>query len=66
MGLEHEKLAVYRLSLGYVVWVFEKVKDLAGLHRSACDQWLRASQSVPLNIAEGNGKTAQAYRRQYF
>ncbi len=26
----------------------------------------RASQSIPLNIAEGNGKTAEADRRRYF
>ncbi len=25
MGLGHEKLDVYRLSIGYVAWVFEKV-----------------------------------------
>jgi four helix bundle protein len=29
-------------------------------------QWLRASQSIPLNVAEGNGKTAGADRRRYF
>ena len=27
---------------------------------------MRASQSIPLNIAEGNGKTAEADRRKYF
>ena len=27
---------------------------------------MRASQSVPLNIAEGNGKTGEADRRRYF
>ena len=27
---------------------------------------MRASQSIPLNIAEGNGKTAPADRRRYF
>jgi hypothetical protein len=27
---------------------------------------LRASQSIPLNIAEGNGKTTDADRRRYF
>jgi len=26
---------------------------------------LRTSQSIPLNIAEGNGKTADAHRRRY-
>jgi hypothetical protein len=59
MGLGHEKLDVYRLSIGYVAWVFEKVDSLKGAHRSTRDQWLRASQSIPLNIAEGNGKTAE-------
>ena len=66
MTLGQEKLDVYRLSIGYVVWVYEKAEGLTGVHRSARDQWLRASQSIPLNIAEGNGKTADADRRRYF
>jgi four helix bundle protein len=66
MSLGHEKLDVYRLSMGYVAWVYEKSNDLTGSHRHARDQWLRASQSIPLNIAEGNGKTAGADRRRYF
>ena len=55
MTLEHEKLDVYRQSINYVAWVYEKADSLNGAHRSARDQWLRASQSIPLNIAEGNG-----------
>ena len=66
MTLGHEKLDVYRLSIGYVAWVYEKASKLNGVHRPARDQWLRASQSIPLNIAEGNGKTAEADRRRYF
>jgi four helix bundle protein len=66
MGLGHEKLDVYRLSIGYVAWVYEKADGLNGVHRAARNQWLRASQSIPLNIAEGNGKTAEADRRRYF
>ncbi len=66
MGLGHEKLDVYRLSIGYVAWVYEKAGSLTGVHRAARDQWLRASQSIPLNIAEGNGKAAAADRRRYF
>jgi four helix bundle protein len=66
MALKHEKLDVYRLSIGYVAWVYEKAANLSGVHRPARDQWLRASQSIPLNIAEGNGKTAEADRRRYF
>lgn len=59
-------MTFYRLSIGYVAWVYEKAKGLAGVHRPARDQWLRASQSIPLNIAEGNGKTGDADRRRYF
>lgn len=66
MGLGHEKLDGYRLAISYVAWVYEKADSLTGNHRSARDQWLRASQSIPLNIAEGNGKAAAADRRRYF
>ena len=66
MALGHERLDVYRLAIGYVAWVYEKAATLEGIHRAARDQWLRASQSIPLNIAEGNGKTAEADRRRYF
>ena len=66
MTLGHEKLDVYRLSIDYVAWVLAQAKDLDGIHRHARDQWLRASQSIPLNIAEGNGKSTEADRRRYF
>ncbi len=66
MTLGHEKLDVYRLSISYVAWVYEKANGLSGSHRHARDQWLRASQSIPLNIAEGNGKSTKADRRRYF
>ncbi len=66
MTLGHEKLDVYHLSIGYVAWVYQKAGDLGGVHRHARDQWLRASQSISLNIAEGNGKSTVADRRRYF
>lgn len=66
MGFGHEKLNVYCLSIDYVAWVYEKSKLLNGIHRAARDQWLRASQSIPLNIAEGNGKTTEPDRRRFF
>jgi four helix bundle protein len=66
MTLGHEKLDVYRLSISYVAWVYGKSDTLTGNHRHARDQWLRASQSIPLNIAEGNGKATDADRRRYF
>ncbi|HUF61215.1 MAG TPA: four helix bundle protein [Verrucomicrobiales bacterium] len=66
MALGHEKLHVYRLAIGYVAWVFEHSDPLNEVHRQARDRWLLASQSIPLNIAEGNGKTAEPDRRLYF
>jgi len=52
---DHEKLTVYRHSLKFVTWATEliaQVKDRAAVK----DQLDRASTSVPLNMAEGNGK----------
>ncbi|PLY04771.1 MAG: four helix bundle protein [Desulfuromonas sp.] len=66
MVFGHEKLDVYRHSLEYVEWVFIQAEGFKGLHRAARDQWLRASQSIPLNIAEGNGKAAKPDRRRFF
>ncbi len=37
-----------------------------GVNRFVSDQLLRASLSVPLNIAEGCGKFSKADRRNYF
>ena len=53
---DHDRLDVYRLSIDYVAESFTNANQLSGCHRPARDQWLRAAQSIPLNIAEGNGK----------
>ena len=57
MSFGHEKLDVYRISIEYVSWVYTHCDKLSGTQRHARDQLLRASQSIPLNIAEGNGKS---------
>jgi hypothetical protein len=51
MALGHERLDVYRLTIGYIAWVYEKTGKLEGVHRAARDPWLRASQSIPIPIA---------------
>ena len=63
---DHDRLDVYRLAIEYTAESFSVAKDLSGVHRHARDQWLRASQSVPLNIAEGNGKRSVKDRARYF
>ena len=62
---DHDKLDVYRLSIDYVAASFRIATELNGLHRHARDQWLRAAQSIPLNIAEGNGKRSLKDRNRF-
>jgi four helix bundle protein len=65
MGFGHEKLDVYRAAIEYVGWAYRFCEGLKG-HRNAKDQLMRASQAIPLNIAEGNGKATDGDRRRYF
>jgi len=62
----HKKLHVYQAALEYVTWVYANIERLNGPNRHARDQLLRASQSIVLNIAEGNGKFRQPDRRRFF
>jgi len=64
-SFDHERLDVYRLSIDYVARSFEASQSLEGLHRHARDQWLRAAQSMPLNIAEGNGNRSLKDRARF-
>ena len=66
MGFGHEQLDVYRLSVDDVAWSYALAKELRGVDRHARDQLLRAAQSIPLNVAEGNGKGTNADRRRFF
>ena len=63
---DHEKLDVYQLSLGFTTWAYELSKEFTGTDRHARDQLIRASQSIPLNIAEGNGKRSIVDRKRFF
>ena len=62
---DHEKLVVYQRSLEFIEWVTPLLEGLpkAGAAHNQLD---RASTSVPLNIAEGNGKFGPADRFKYF
>ncbi|WP_145390264.1 four helix bundle protein [Stieleria neptunia] len=62
---DHDRLDVYRFSIEYVASSFAAARDLSGCHRHARDQWLRAAQSIPLNIAEGNGKRSLKDRSRF-
>ena len=66
MAFGHEQLDVYRAAIEYVGWAHRVCAGLKGDQRSTKDQFLCASQSIPLNIAEGNGKVSEADRRRFF
>ena len=63
---DHEKLHVYQVGLEFVAFAAALAKELKGEYRSTRDQLIRSSQSVVLNIAEGNGKHSDAERKRFF
>jgi four helix bundle protein len=64
-ALDHEKLQVYQRSLAFVGCA-EPLLERLPKTLSVRDQLDRASTSVPLNIAEGNGKFTSADRCRFF
>ena len=67
---DHEKLDVYQLQLQFLSWVttlLDDAKDRSGgKSREICAQLDRASLSVLLNIAEGNGRRQRPTRGKFF
>src|SRR6266498_1198739 len=63
--LDHEKLEVYQASLEFITWTILILDRLPG-NASVRNQLDRASTSVPLNIAEGNGKFTSPDRCRFF
>ena len=61
---DHEKLIAYQRSIEFVVWVSPLLEGLPA-KLPVCDQLDRASTSVPLHIAEGNGKDTAPDRSRY-
>src|SRR6266849_4615858 len=62
---DHEKLEVYREAVAFVAWV-SAILEGAVRVGEVKDQLDRASTSVPLNIAEGNGKYTPKDRCRIF
>jgi len=54
---DHEKLNVSQASIKFIAWATELISKVKG-KAAVKDQLDRASTSIPLNIAEGNGKFA--------
>src|SRR5882672_2468779 len=65
LRFDHEKLNVYHRSLKFITWT----TDLLGRVPSKLavyGQLDRASTSIPLNIAEGNGRYTASDRCRFF
>ena len=56
-SFDHEKLKVYQSAIAFITWSTDLLTQVGG-KAAVKDQLDRASTSVPLNIAEGNGKYA--------
>src|SRR5690242_8202025 len=61
---DHEKLDVYREAIGLCGWVGAFLAAISA-KAAAKDQLDRASTSIPLKIAEGNGKFSAKDRSPY-
>ena len=62
---DHEKLDVYQEAIAFCGWVGEFLSAISA-KAAAKDQLDRASTSIPLNIAEGNGKFSARDRARFF
>jgi len=61
---DHERLNVYQEAIAFCGWVRDLLNEIAA-KAAAKDQLDRASTSIPLNIAEGNGKFSNADRARF-
>lgn len=62
---DHEKLEAYREAVSFVSWLSSLLEETARLG-DVKDHLDRASTSMPLNIAEGNGKYSPKDRCRFF
>jgi four helix bundle protein len=62
---DHEKLEVYREAITFIEWL-SGLLDEIGRVGDIKDQLDRASTSIALNIAEGNGKYTPKDRCRFF
>ncbi|TLD71163.1 four helix bundle protein [Phragmitibacter flavus] len=66
---DHEKLKVYQFELHFITWLTQLLAELKQSHprgmTTIIDQLDRASLSVLLNTAEGNGRRATQQRIRF-
>ena len=64
MTFMFEDLTVYKKSMDFVESAYKVVKSMP--EKEIKDQLKRAALSIPLNIAEGNGRIHSREKKQYF
>lgn len=62
----HERLICYQLALDFIAWLKAQDRIAAAAFADSRSQMDRASLSISLNIAEGNGKRERRVRAKYF
>jgi len=62
---DHGSLEVYRESIAFITWLSPILESLVK-PSEVRDQLDRVSTSIPLNIAEGNGKYSSKDRARFF
>ena len=63
---DHEKLDVYQAAIEFVVLIDKVVEQFPRGRAYLADQVLRASTSIPLNIAEGAGEYSSNEKCRFY
>ena len=63
---DHERLDVYKVSIGLVALADEIVEQLPRGRAYLAEQLQRASTSIPLNIAEGAGEYSSREKARFY
>ena len=65
-GFAFERLGVYQRAVEFLVVVTRIISELPSGNASLTDQLRRAALSVPVNVAEGVGRSSAADRRRHY
>lgn len=62
----HEKFEIYHTSIEFVAGSTKILEKIPQGYNKLVDQFRRASISIPLNIAEGSGKSTKLQKHQHY